>query len=1010
MADAGLVYRSGFAAGLTPDPDYTVSEWADAHRMLSQKASSEPGRWRTDRTPYLREIMDCLSPRSPVQRVIFQAGAQVGKALAVDTPIPTPAGWSTMGELNPGDKVFDADGNTTTVLGVSEVFVGHDCYRLTFSDGQTIVADAAHLWVVDDEPGKRLGEKKLTTEQIAKSFKIKGRNRYAIPVAGSLSLSDAELLVDPYVLGVWLGDGNSASAQITGHVDDIEEIAGYISAAGHCVEIRAIDARAENVRNIIIDRKEIGARYCERGHDTEISGRSERGSCRKCASERTMFYKSGRPRTEKIQRDLRLHERLSLLNLIKNKHLPAVYLRASKEQRLSLLQGLMDTDGHVGKTGRSEFCTVSDAIADGFMELCFSLGLKPSKYRTSANNAWRISFTCYSDLPCFRLKRKAKNLPSKNGRRVSETMRRRIVAVDKVESVPTRCILVDNPRHLFLAGKAMIPTHNTEAGNNWLGFIIHHAPGPVMMVQPTVDTVKRVSKQRIAPMIEESPVLRERIADNRARDSGNTQLVKEFQGGVLIMTGANSAVGLRSMPVRYLFCDEVDGYPADVDGEGDPVSLAERRTTTFARRKIYLSSTPTVKDVSRIEREYLASDQRRFFVPCPHCGEYQWLKWSQMKWVDDDPSTAAYACESCGTLIEERYKTEMLRKGEWRATADGENRVAGFHLSSLYSPAGWKSWAEIVAEFLQCKNDAPSLKTWVNTVLGETWEEEYSARIGAEGLAARVEFYEPGIAPGRVLAVTAGVDVQDNRLAVVIKGWGRDEESWTLDHQEIHGDPSRPEVWKQLDDLLLKPVEHELAEPLQIAGVCIDSGGHHTHEVYAYARERRAHRFMAIKGQSQRGKVAIGKPTKVDLNFRGRVMKSGAEVWPVGTDTIKSVIYGRLKLNEAGAGFYHFHAGLSADYFAQLTAEKQVTRYVKGFPIREWTKKAGARNEVLDCEVYAYAALQTLYMRYNRRTIWNQLEKALKLKPEKNAESEVQSRTNAKPVARVARPNFVNNW
>lgn len=560
-------------------------------------------------------------------------------------------------------------------------------------------------------------------------------------------------------------------------------------------------------------------------------------------------------------------------------------------------------------------------------------------------------------------------------------------------------------RVVFMAGAQV---GKTECGNNWLGFVIHHAPGPMLLVQPTVDTAKRFSKQRLAPMIEETPVLRDRIADNRSRDGGNTQMVKEFQGGALIITGANSAVGLRSMPVRYLFLDEVDGYPADVDGEGDPVQLAEKRTTTFARRKIYLCSTPTVKDVSRIEREYLQSDQRKYFVPCPHCGHKQHLVWKNLKWTDDDPTTAAYACEDCGSLIEERHKHTMLPAGEWRATAPGDGRTAGFHLSSLYSPLGWKSWSSIVEEFMQAKGDPALLKTFVNTVLGETWEDDYSAKLGADELRSRVEFYEPGMMPARALIATAGVDVQDNRLAVVIRGWGRDEESWLIDHMEIYGDPSQAKVWQQLDEVLRRDIPHEIAKPVKLSAVAIDSGGHFTHEVYSYARDRRALGVFAIKGQSQRGKPVIGKAAKVDLNFKGRSIKNGAEVYPVGSDTAKSTIYARLKLNEPGAGFYHFHGEASEDYFAQLTAEKQITRYVKGFPVREWVKKSGARNEALDCEVYSFAALNWLFMRYNRRTVWDQFEKMLEIKTENKEEKPVQSAQQARSSKIKSRQsNFV---
>jgi phage terminase large subunit GpA-like protein len=569
------------------------------------------------------------------------------------------------------------------------------------------------------------------------------------------------------------------------------------------------------------------------------------------------------------------------------------------------------------------------------------------------------------------------------------------------------CLGSNSPvqRVVFMAGAQV---GKSETGNNWLGYVIHHAPGPMLLVQPTVDTAKRFSKQRLAPMIEETPILHERIAANASRDGGNSMMTKEFQGGVLIITGANSAAGLRSMPVRYLFLDEVDAYPADCDGEGDPVQLAEKRTTTFSRRKVYLCSTPTIKDVSRIEREFNTSDQRRYFVPCPHCDHKQWLRWAQIKWHHDDPHTAAYACEECGVLIEERHKSEMLAAGEWRPTAASDGRTAGFHLSSLYSPLGWKSWAEIVAEFLAAKSDAALLKTFVNTVLGETWEEDYSAKLGASDLQQRVEFYQAGVAPARVLAVTAGVDVQDNRLAVSLYGWGQGEESWAIDHMEIFGDPSQPKVWQQLDEVLLKPVAHELAEPLKIAAAAVDSGGHFTSEVYAYCRDRKQHGVVAVKGQSQRGKPPIGKATKVDFNWKGRTIKGAAEVYPVGSDTIKGTLYARMKLNDPGPGYLHFHGELPEGFFEQITAEKQITRYVKGFPVREWIKKSGARNEALDCAVYAYAALQLMLTRYNRRTVWEQLERSLKITPE--TEKVTPQQEQKKPVQRRIRGNFLTQW
>lgn len=551
----------------------------------------------------------------------------------------------------------------------------------------------------------------------------------------------------------------------------------------------------------------------------------------------------------------------------------------------------------------------------------------------------------------------------------------------------------------------------SELGFNWLGFIMDVSPAPVMMVQPTTELAEKVSKQRISSMIEETPILREIIGPEKSRTSGQTVLLKEFRGGVLSITGANSPVGLRSMPVRFLFCDEVDAYPHDVGGEGDPVALAEKRTQTFARRKIFLNSTPTVKDASRIEIEFGKSDQRRYMVPCPHCGAAQYLKFRQLKWPEDNPRDVRYQCEHCNELIEERFKTQMLAEGFWEAHAAFDGITAGFHISALYSPVGWKSWSEIVSEFLDSKNDAPRLKTWVNTILGETWQEEFAAKIGADELMSRAEDYSPGTAPAPVLVLTAGVDVQPDRVEAVIWGWGQQEEGYAISRHVIHGDPSKDHVWNQLDALLSTPIEHEIAEPMKLDVVLIDSGGTATHEAYQFARQRKSRGWYVCKGQSQRNKPAIGKPTKQDINLKGQSLKSGVDLYPVGTDTIKGTIYGRLKYNEPGPGFLHFHMGLEREFFDQLTSEKQVTRYVKGFPVREWVKKASDRNEVLDCTVYAYAALQLLASRYHRQTFWSQMERRLVLKTQTaQNKPEIAEKKPEKRRFIPPRRGFVSSW
>lgn len=549
----------------------------------------------------------------------------------------------------------------------------------------------------------------------------------------------------------------------------------------------------------------------------------------------------------------------------------------------------------------------------------------------------------------------------------------------------------------------------TELGNNFIGYNAHHAPGPIMAVQPTLDMAKRLSKQRIAPLISETPALVQRFASEKSKDSSNTIMAKEFDGGILVLTGANSAVGLRSMPVRYLFLDEVDAFPSDIDGEGDPVSLAEKRTTTFNRRKILITSTPTIKDQSRVEREYLRSDQRKYFVPCPHCGHKQWLRWRgfnddqsdsrakqyRLVWVDESRTKAAYICEECGVHIEERYKTQMLERGEWIPTAISQDgKTKGYLLNTLYSPLGWKSWADVLREFEQCATDPSALKTFVNTVLAETWEEEYGAKLDADGLAKRAESYELMTVPAGGLVITAGVDVQDNRIEVIQRAWGEGEESWLVNYSVVFGDPSKIELWNQVLDILDMEFDHESGAKLKTYAAAIDSGGHYTHEVYNFTRQHRRRHLLAVKGQSLPGKPALGKPTKQDINIRQQTIKKGAVLWPVGSDTIKSLIYGRLKGVQNGPGAYHWPAGLPEQYWKQLTAEKQVTKLINGFPKRIWVKNARDNNEALDCEVYAYVGLQYIYTRHNRATFWQQMRSRL----EKSIEVETVSETIEEPA------------
>jgi phage terminase large subunit GpA-like protein len=495
-------------------------------------------------------------------------------------------------------------------------------------------------------------------------------------------------------------------------------------------------------------------------------------------------------------------------------------------------------------------------------------------------------------------------------------------------------------------------TGGTEAGLNWLGYIIHNAPGIAMLVQPSLDMVRRNTSVRIDPLIDSTPVLAELVASAKSRDAGNSLFRKSFPGGQLVMTGANSAAGLRSTPVRYLFLDEVDGYPGDSDGEGDPVDLAIQRTATFrGRRRIYMVSTPTLKGHSRIEAAFLESDQRYFHVPCLHCGDMAPITWARIRWPEGRRAEAYLFCESCGGIHQEHDKPALLSAGEWRPTAPGDGRTAGFHLSALYSP--WETWAEIAQEHGRVKSDPPRLQVWTNTKLGETWEDMAGDTLPADPLMARREDWGHRL-PDTVAVLTAGVDVQGDRLEAQVIGWGADEEAWVIDTRVLWGDPSGPRLWADLDAYLETTFTHARAvADLPIRAVCIDTGGHHTKMAYEFCRTRLARRIWAIKGRGGPGvPVWPRRPTRV----RGKV-----PLFIVGVDAVKDALYARLRLTEPGPGAVHFGKALDADYFRQLTAERVVTRFDKGRPVRSWQmKRDGERNEALDTFVYATAALHGL--------------------------------------------------
>jgi phage terminase large subunit GpA-like protein len=569
------------------------------------------------------------------------------------------------------------------------------------------------------------------------------------------------------------------------------------------------------------------------------------------------------------------------------------------------------------------------------------------------------------------------------------------------------CLSPDNLTPVTVFQKAT-QIAGTETGNNWVGSIIHQGLGPTMVVMPTSNAAKKASKTRIAPMIADTPVLRDRVREAKSRDSGNTTLLKEFDGGILIFAGANSATELKSSPVRNLFLDELEEYPDDVDDQGDPEELAEKRTDTFARRKVLKVSTPTIVG-GRIDKAYKASDQREYYVPCPLCRHEQRLRIDNLRWetrkrweradietgelveaeadapgaIEHDTGELVdvwYECDSCHGTIHEHHKTAMLAAGRWIAHNPGPDRAAGFKLSALYSPIGWFGWRKIVLAKLRADRDVSGTlaKTFANTVLGEAYEEP-GETVDAHWLQRRVESWRIGEQiPAGALLLVAGVDVQGDRLEVRVWGYGRNDETWLCDRHILFGPPAAPETWAALEQLLDRAWQHELGGKLRISAAAIDaSDGNTTHFVRAFARRwAPTRRVIAVKGQAVAGKPLLGKPTEQDVNWRGKTVKRGVKLWPMGSDTGKAVFYARLRVDEPGPGYVHLPTGLPEEEFAQMVAERLQTRYIRGHPKREWHLERGRRNEALDCRVMADAAAEYLGV---RRAPWDQLEASVRV-------------------------------
>lgn len=538
---------------------------------------------------------------------------------------------------------------------------------------------------------------------------------------------------------------------------------------------------------------------------------------------------------------------------------------------------------------------------------------------------------------------------------------------------------------------------------NWHGANMELDPGPDMIIQPTVDNAKRFSKQKLKPMITNTPGLNMLIKDSRARDSGNEILMKEYPGGFLGLGGSNSPAGLRQISVKRISCDDFDGFAPDAGGEGDPGDLIENRQATFSDSMTFLNSTPTDEETSNIARAYDQTDQRKYFVPCVKCGEFEPLTWAQIKWPQGEPLKAYLECLHCGFHMQNYHKNDFLPKGEWRPTAEPKlPGWVGYHLSALYSPHGWESWGQIAVKFIAAKGNPAKMRVWTNTKAAETFKGD-GEELKPDKILERREDYTPALLPDRVVLLDCSIDVQSTWLEVQIDGYGRDKEYWNIDHKRIEGDPSvlnlkddpnNTNVWKLALDQINRTFIHPRFGEMKILATCVDTGGDNTMKAYEFCRtiktRRLASNVWAIKGKEGKRLVWPRQPTKRN---KGKV-----DLYIVGVDTAKQTIYDNSKIETPGPSYRHYPLAREEDFFTQLFSERKLTYYSRGFPHHRWFLPSGKRNEALDLAAYSLAALEGLiFMGLDLNKRADKLDQQF---PPGTAQARAQAQAAVKPRAR----------
>lgn len=537
----------------------------------------------------------------------------------------------------------------------------------------------------------------------------------------------------------------------------------------------------------------------------------------------------------------------------------------------------------------------------------------------------------------------------------------------------------------------------TQTALNWIASLIHRRPRNILALEPTDTLVKRFSA-RVATMIRNVPVLRERVAASKSRDARNTVQAKDFLGdATLYMNTAGSAANLAEVSAPYIYVDEIDRLELDVDGEGDPVELAEARATQYANDcKFFYTSSPAIKGFSKIDELHAMGTQEVYHVPCPHCEHLHELVLANFRYRRDEDTgfmdRAWFVCPECGAEIDEYHKTTMLPdvgmggQARWVPTATGDGETISVTLSAFYMPVGAITWLSLARQYARAKDrlqrgDHQAMQVFYNTRLALSYENSETTTTAAQ-LRARNEAYQPRVVPDAALVVTMAVDTQPNRLECQIEAWGPGLEHWVLDYITLIGSPSEPpetpgSVWQRLDEIRRTPLLHASGRPIMISAYGIDAGGANTQDVYNYGQARKPLGCTVLHGATRPNRPIMGStPSRVDIDWGGTKTPGGVELWQVGTDVAKDWLSGRMQLTD-GAGAMHFHDQLPPEWFDQMVVEQPRVRWSKGKAIRDWIKPNGARNEAWDVSVYNLAIAYQLGLHKWSNLDWQRLREKL---------------------------------